>query len=156
MGKAYSIGMHRFLSFPSFKMRSNCPEVFCKKGVLKNFTKLTGKHLCQSLFSSIFSEREDINVLHLNCAIRHSFNQCSCFDIGINLVYYEQLQEATRLYFKHYSCVVIILFNTGLYKSAYSTYSFGKLTFSLSLSLSALFVFSACSVSNTMFFCTDL
>ena len=26
------------------------PEVFCKKGVLRNFAKLTGKHLCQSLF----------------------------------------------------------------------------------------------------------
>ena len=26
------------------------PEVFYKKGVLKNFTKFTGKHLCQSLF----------------------------------------------------------------------------------------------------------
>ena len=24
--------------------------VFCKKGVLKNFAKFTGKHLCQSLF----------------------------------------------------------------------------------------------------------
>ena len=29
------------------------PEVFCKKGVLKNFAKFTGKHLCQSL---IFNE----------------------------------------------------------------------------------------------------
>ena len=27
-------------------------EVFCKKGVLKNFVKFTGKHLCQSLFSN--------------------------------------------------------------------------------------------------------
>ena len=26
------------------------PEVFSKKGVLKNFVKFTGKHLCQSLF----------------------------------------------------------------------------------------------------------
>ena len=26
------------------------PEVFCRKGVLRNFEKLTGKHLCQSLF----------------------------------------------------------------------------------------------------------
>ena len=32
------------------KDRSSCPEVFCKKGVLRNFTKFTGKHLCQSFF----------------------------------------------------------------------------------------------------------
>ena len=25
-------------------------KVFCKKGVLRNFTKFTGKHLCQCLF----------------------------------------------------------------------------------------------------------
>ena len=30
--------------------RSSRPEVFCKKGVLRNFTKFTGKHLCMSLF----------------------------------------------------------------------------------------------------------
>ena len=30
--------------------RSSYPEVFYKKGVLKNLTKFTGKHLCQSLF----------------------------------------------------------------------------------------------------------
>ena len=30
--------------------RNSCPEVFSKKGVLKNFPKFTGKHLCQSLF----------------------------------------------------------------------------------------------------------
>ena len=26
------------------------PEVFCKNDVLRNFTKFTGKHLCQGLF----------------------------------------------------------------------------------------------------------
>ena len=26
------------------------PEVFCKKGTLRNFAKFTGTHLCQSLF----------------------------------------------------------------------------------------------------------
>ena len=26
------------------------PEVFCKKGVVKNFANFTGKHLCWSLF----------------------------------------------------------------------------------------------------------
>ena len=30
--------------------RSSLPDVFCKKGVLKNFANFTGKHLCQSLF----------------------------------------------------------------------------------------------------------
>ena len=25
------------------------PEVFCEKGILRNFSKFTGKHLCQSL-----------------------------------------------------------------------------------------------------------
>ena len=29
--------------------RSSRPEVFCKKGVLRNFAKFTGKYLCQSL-----------------------------------------------------------------------------------------------------------
>ena len=32
------------------KQESSCREVFCKKGVHKNFTKFTGKLLCQSLF----------------------------------------------------------------------------------------------------------
>ena len=31
-------------------VRSSRPDVFCKKGVLRNFTKFTGKHLCQSLY----------------------------------------------------------------------------------------------------------
>ena len=32
------------------KYRSSRPEVFCKKGVIGNFAKFTGKHLWQSLF----------------------------------------------------------------------------------------------------------
>ena len=31
-------------------IRSSRPEVFCKKGVLRNLTKFTGKHLFQGLF----------------------------------------------------------------------------------------------------------
>ena len=30
--------------------RSSRPKMFCKKSILKNFTKFIGKHLCQSLF----------------------------------------------------------------------------------------------------------
>ena len=30
--------------------RSSRPELFYKKGVMRNFAKFTGKHVCQSLF----------------------------------------------------------------------------------------------------------
>ena len=30
--------------------KTSCPEVFCEKGVHKNFAKFTEKYLCQSLF----------------------------------------------------------------------------------------------------------
>ena len=42
------------------------------------------------------------------------------------------IKGAMELYFMHYSCVDIILFITGLYKSAFSTDSFGKLVFCFS------------------------
>ena len=28
----------------------SCSEMFCEKGVLKNFAKFKGKHLCQGFF----------------------------------------------------------------------------------------------------------
>ena len=41
---------HRRSCFLNIAMdRSSRPEVFCKKGVLRNFAKFTGKQLCQSL-----------------------------------------------------------------------------------------------------------
>ena len=36
--------------FRVYFSRSSSPDVFCKKGVLENFAKFTGKHPCQSLF----------------------------------------------------------------------------------------------------------
>ena len=35
---------------PLKKIRSSRPEVFCEKGVSKNFKKFTGKNLCESLW----------------------------------------------------------------------------------------------------------
>ena len=40
----------RKLGREEFSNRSSRPEVFCRKGVLRNFAKFTGKHLCHSLF----------------------------------------------------------------------------------------------------------
>ena len=42
------------------------------------------------------------------------------------------MTRATKLYYTHYSHVVIILFNADLDESAFSTYSFGKLVYCLS------------------------
>ena len=36
--------------FEIVNLRSSRPDVFCRKDVLKNFAKFTGKYLCQSLF----------------------------------------------------------------------------------------------------------
>ena len=38
------------LEFAAFIYFCTAPEVFYKKGVHRNFTKFTGKHLCQSIF----------------------------------------------------------------------------------------------------------
>ena len=35
--------------------RNSRPQVFCKKGVLRNLIKFTGKHLCRSLFFNKFA-----------------------------------------------------------------------------------------------------
>ena len=37
------------------QFRSSRPEVFCEKGVFRNFAKFTGKHLCQSLFFKAYN-----------------------------------------------------------------------------------------------------
>ena len=42
--------------------RCSVKKVFCKKGVLKNFTKFTGKHLCQGLF---FNKVAGLRLVHL-------------------------------------------------------------------------------------------
>ena len=42
--------MRDFLSFVQFKKREKLQRCSMKKGVLRNLTKFTGKHLCQSLF----------------------------------------------------------------------------------------------------------
>ena len=41
------------------KYRSSRPEAFYKNGVLRNFAKFTGKHLCQSLFFNKVAGEKD-------------------------------------------------------------------------------------------------
>ena len=54
MDALLNIGVIRcFVSFMLSDLRGNRLEVFSEKGVIKNFTKFTGKHLCQSQVESI-------------------------------------------------------------------------------------------------------
>ena len=52
-------------SLNAIKHRSSRPEVFCKKGVLRNFAKFTGKHLCQSLFFNKVADLRPFFIEHL-------------------------------------------------------------------------------------------
>ena len=45
--------------------RNSHPKVFCKKVVLRNFTKFTGKHLCQSLFLTALVAASVCNVVKI-------------------------------------------------------------------------------------------
>ena len=40
----------QIVMFQYVKRQKQPPELFCKKSIIGNFTKFTGKHLCQSLF----------------------------------------------------------------------------------------------------------
>ena len=49
----FHFGQNEFFSSRCL-VRSSRLEVFCKKGVLGNFAKFTGKHLCQRLWHRCF------------------------------------------------------------------------------------------------------
>ena len=65
--------------------RSSRPEVFCKNGVLRNFTKLTGKHLRQSLFFNKVVGLRPATLLK-----RRLWHRCSCefCEISENTFFY--------------------------------------------------------------------
>ena len=54
---------------------SSRPDVFCKRGALRNFTKFTGKHLCQSLFLNKVSGKRYKNMYIFRCTKNNFFCQ---------------------------------------------------------------------------------
>ena len=64
--------------------RSSRPEVFCKKGVLRNFEKFTGKHLCQSLF---FNKVAGLRLFFIKKETLAQVFSCEFLDISKNTFY---------------------------------------------------------------------
>ena len=51
------------ISVEARQVRSSPPEVFCKKSVLRDFAKFTGKHLCQCLFFNKVTDLRPVTLL---------------------------------------------------------------------------------------------
>ena len=70
------------------------PEVFCKKGVFRNFTKFTGKHLCQrSKDCNFIKNRLRFSCFPLNFAkflktpfLQNTFGGCFCVSLSEFLI----------------------------------------------------------------------
>ena len=73
-------------------------------------------------------------------------HQCTFYDFNV-VSFIAFAFKGRKLYFMHYSCVVIILFNTGLYKSVFYLFFWKTSSFCLSV----LFVFTACSNFDELF-----
>ena len=73
---------------------SSRPEVFCKKGVFRNFTKFTGKHLCQrSKACNFIKNRLRFSCFPLNFAkflktpfLQNTFGGCFCVSLSEFLI----------------------------------------------------------------------
>ena len=65
-----------FSSTEQNKQKQSSGGVLCKKDVLRNFPKLTGKHLCQSLFFNEIAGLRPVNLLKKR--LRHR-----CFPVNI-------------------------------------------------------------------------
>ena len=82
--------------------RSGHLEVFNKKGVYKNFSKFTGKHLCQSLFLIKLQAGDEVFIEHLRKAVSVCKMDCPEFPcefgkIFKNIFFTEYLREIASI-----------------------------------------------------------
>ena len=79
-------------------LRSSRPKVFCKKGVLRNFVKFTGKHLCRAHFlNKVAGLRQALTLLEKTLA---QVFLCEFYEISKNTFCHRTTLVATSVYFK--------------------------------------------------------
>ena len=115
------------------KTKRSCPEMFSKKGVIRNFTKFTGKLLCQSLF---FNKVSGLKPYQKNEALAQVFSREFC-EITKNTTSYKTPAVATsgkymytandgiKIFRKKFFCVSEKIFqkSTIVYCYLFSFYS---------------------------------
>ena len=69
-------------------LKSSRPVVFCKKGVLRSFTKFTGKHLCRSLY---FNKVEGQACNFIKIGTLTQVFSCEFWEISKNTFSYRKL-----------------------------------------------------------------
>ena len=87
----YFVAMYSFL----INFRSSYQRCFIIKGVLRNFAKFTGKHLCQSLFLSKVTRRQACNFIK-----KETMVQMFCYEfckISKNAFFTEHLWTAASV-----------------------------------------------------------
>ena len=89
---------HCYLLLVQSRMvRSSHPEVFYRKGALRNFAKFTGKHLSQSLFFTKICRSEACNFIK-NETLAQTFS-CEFCEISKNTFFTEHLQATASVWF---------------------------------------------------------
>ena len=81
--------------FAKINDRINCPEVSCKKGVLKNFSKFTGKHLCQIL---VLKKLQSLACNFIKKEILTQAFSCEFCEISKNTFFYRNICGRLRLF----------------------------------------------------------
>ena len=96
--------------------------------------ELNNRVICLCFWQFITNKRrfylQDWIILFFIIFLLKYFIPCNVFRFLLFLPQQDFVKRATKSYFMYYLRVLIILFSTGLYRSAFSTCSFGKTRFS--------------------------
>ena len=117
--------------------RKKVPTGFpCRSSYLELFSNTLERYPWRKSFCGdvwLINEHQS----HMVLLFKLGKSTCFCWPhlmtITLVQVYNQYLKGAPKFYFTHYSCLIIILFNTGLWKSVFSTYSVARLVFCLSM-----------------------
>ena len=105
---------------PFFFRRSRL-EVFCKKGVLRNFAKFTGEYLCQSLF---IKKETVIQVFSCEfCKIyKNTSGCCFCLKTPFHCVILKFEKKVVSFFHERVSCVKMELKSNSIESSTFLKY----------------------------------